>query len=79
MQRMQNNVGGIDRALRILIGLLLLGLMFSDALAITNTVGRWGWVGVIPLLTGLLGWCPLYLPRGINTSNSTDRPNPATE
>jgi hypothetical protein len=76
---MQYNVGGLDRALRILIGLLLLGLMFSDALAITDTIGRWGWIGIIPLVTGLLGWCPLYLPKGINTSTSNNRTYPATQ
>jgi hypothetical protein len=58
---MKTNVGGIDRGLRILVGLALIGL------AATGTVGVWGWIGVIPLATGSLGWCPAYLPFGIST------------
>ena len=37
------------------------------ALAATGTVGVWGWIGVVPLATGLTGWCPAYLPFGLNT------------
>lgn len=51
---MKANVGGIDRILRIAIGLVLV------ALAITGTVGPWGWIGLVPLATGALGFCPLY-------------------
>ena len=51
---MTKNVGGIDRTLRIVIGLALI------AAAATGTVGLWGYVGVLPLLTGLIGWCPPY-------------------
>ena len=51
---MTRNVGGIDRILRITIGLVLI------ALAATGTVGAWGWLGLLPLATGLVGWCPLY-------------------
>ncbi|OJX80988.1 DUF2892 domain-containing protein [Magnetospirillum sp. 64-120] len=58
---MNKNVGGIDRILRIVVGLALI------ALAVTNTVGVWGYIGVVPLLTGLIGWCPAYLPLGIKT------------
>jgi len=58
---MKSNVGGIDRPLRIVAGLLLI------ALAATGTVGMWGWIGVVPLLTGLIGWCPVYPLLGINT------------
>ena len=58
---MKSNVGGIDRPLRILAGLVLI------ALAATGTVGMWGWIGVVPLLTGLIGWCPVYPLLGINT------------
>lgn len=58
---MTRNVGGIDRILRIVIGLVLL------ALAATGTVGAWGWIGVLPLATGLIGWCPPYAIFGINT------------
>lgn len=58
---MTKNVGGIDRILRIIVGLALI------ALAVTGTVGVWGYIGVVPLLTGLIGWCPAYLPLGIKT------------
>lgn len=58
---MKANVGSIDRTLRILIGLVLIGLAF------TGTVGWWGWLGVVPLATGLIGWCPPYALLGIST------------
>ena len=58
---MKSNVGGIDRVLRIVVGVMLV------ALAATSTVGAWGYVGVVPLLTGLLGWCGLYTLLGLNT------------
>ncbi|QHE74645.1 YgaP family membrane protein [Hydrogenophaga sp. PBL-H3] len=58
---MTKNVGGIDRALRITIGLALI------AAAATGTVGLWGYIGVLPLLTGLVGWCPPYSMLGFNT------------
>lgn len=58
---MKANVGGIDRTLRIVLGLVLI------ALAATGTVGWWGWLGVVPLATGALGWCPPYSIFGINT------------
>ncbi|MBS0508300.1 MAG: DUF2892 domain-containing protein [Proteobacteria bacterium] len=55
------NVGGLDRGLRIVVGLVLI------ALAATGTVGWWGWIGVVPLLTGLVGGCPAYALLGVNT------------
>lgn len=58
---MKTNEGTIDRALRIIVGLVLLGLAY------TGTVGAWGWIGVVPLATGLIGWCPAYALLGINT------------
>jgi hypothetical protein len=58
---MTKNVGGIDRTVRILAGLLLV------ALAATGTVGWWGWLGIALLATGLIGWCPPYSMFGINT------------
>ncbi len=58
---MQANVGGIDRIARITAGATLI------ALAATGTVGVWGWIGVVPLLTGLSGWCPAYLPFGFSS------------
>lgn len=58
---MTHNVGGIDRILRIVVGLVLIGL------AATGTVGLWGWIGVVPLVTGLVGTCPAYKLLGLNT------------
>ena len=58
---MKINVGTIDRVLRIVAGLVLI------ALAATGTVGWGGWLGVVPLATGLLRFCPAYTLLGINT------------
>ena len=48
------NVGNLDRLLRIVVGLALV------AAAATGLVGAWGWIGVLPVLTGIVAWCPLY-------------------
>ncbi|MDO9312975.1 MAG: DUF2892 domain-containing protein [Burkholderiaceae bacterium] len=58
---MKKNEGTIDRALRVLAGLVLIGL------AATERIGPWGYIGVVPLLTGAIGMCPLYSILGINT------------
>ena len=58
---MKANVGGIDRILRIVVGLVLI------TLAATGTVGVGGWIGVVPLLTGLIRWCPVYPLLGMNS------------
>jgi hypothetical protein len=51
---MPKNVGPIDRALRIVAGIALI------ALAVAGTIGVWGYIGVVPLATALIGWCPAY-------------------
>ena len=58
---MTKNVGSIDRTLRIIAGIALI------ALAVTGTVGVWGYIGVVPLLTALMGHCPAYSLLGIKT------------
>ena len=58
---MKANVGGIDKVLRIVAGLALIGA------AATDVIGVWGYIGVVPLATGLLGWCPAYPLLGIST------------
>jgi hypothetical protein len=58
---MKANVGTIDRVLRVVAGLVLTGL------AASGTVGMWGYIGVVPLLTGLFRFCPLYPLIGMNT------------
>jgi len=63
---MTRNVGGIDRIVRIVVGLALI------AAAATGTVGVWGWIGVVPLATGLIGWCPPYAIFGLNTCKTRE-------
>lgn len=58
---MSKNEGNLDRILRIVAGIVLLGL------TVTGSIGVWGWIGVVPLATGALGWCPLYTVLGLNT------------
>jgi hypothetical protein len=58
---MKANVGGIDRALRILVG----GGLIAATLA--GAIGPWGWFGVIPLATGVFRFCPAYLAFGART------------
>lgn len=58
---MKANVGGFDKIARILAGIVLI------ALAVTGTVGVWGWIGIVPLATGLMGWCPAYSLLGFNS------------
>ncbi|ASM75814.1 membrane protein [Vitreoscilla filiformis] len=58
---MKANVGGIDRIARIVFGLVLI------ALAATGTIGAWGWIGLVPLATGAIGFCPLYPLIGLST------------
>jgi hypothetical protein len=57
----KTNVGGADRVLRILVGLGLIALVFIGPKT------PWGWIGAIPLVTGLLRTCPLYTLVGVNT------------
>lgn len=58
---MQTNVGGIDRIVRAVIGLALIALTWA------GTIGPWGWIGVVPLLTAALGFCPLYTMLGFSS------------
>ncbi|MBN9469404.1 MAG: DUF2892 domain-containing protein [Bosea sp.] len=60
---MIRNVGGIDRLLRIVVGLVLISLIF----VVEGGVRWWGLVGLVPLLTGLFQTCPLYSVFGLNT------------
>ena len=61
---MVTNVGDTDRMFRILLGLLFIGLAFALG-------GAWwfGLLGIIPVFTGITGWCPSYLSFGISTCN----------
>jgi hypothetical protein len=60
---MQANVGGIDRTIRIVAGLVLLSLVFL----LEGNARWWGLVGIVLLFTGFVRWCPLYVPFGIKT------------
>lgn len=57
----KTNEGTLDRALRALLGIGLISIVF------VGPQTPWGWLGVIPLATSLMGWCPLYAVLGINT------------
>ncbi|MFT3670676.1 DUF2892 domain-containing protein [Aestuariivirga sp.] len=58
---MKTNEGSIDRALRIIVGIGVLSLAFIGPQT------PWGYIGIVPILTGLIGWCPAYTLLGINT------------
>ena len=61
---MNRNIGTADRVLRIVIGLGLLAIVF------VGPQTPWGWIGVVPLATALVNWCPLYALLGIKTSKA---------
>ena len=65
---MTANVGGVDRILRVIVGLILISLVFIGPKTM------WGWIGVIPLATGLFRFCPAYTLLGIRTCPLQDAP-----
>ncbi|CAK0739730.1 DUF2892 domain-containing protein [Gammaproteobacteria bacterium] len=58
---MSKNIGSIDRILRIVAGIILIALVF------VGPQTPWGWIGVVPFVTALLSWCPLYTLLHIKT------------
>jgi hypothetical protein len=58
---MKRNVHNIERVIRIIVGLGLISIVFVGPQSV------WGWIGVVPLTTGILGWCPPYSLLGIST------------
>ena len=60
---MHANLGTLDRSLRIIAGVVLIGLTLA------GVIGWWGWIGVVPLVTGIFRFCPLYRLLGIQTCN----------
>ncbi|MCK9259746.1 MAG: DUF2892 domain-containing protein [Azoarcus sp.] len=58
---MKSNVGGMDKIIRIIAGVVLLALAFMGIGA------PWTYIGIVPLVTGLMGWCPAYTLLGMNT------------
>ena len=67
MDLFKNNVGRTDRIIRVILGVLLVGNVFF---ALQHPIG---WVGVILILTGMAGICPLYSLLGINTKSAAER------
>ncbi len=65
---MKANVGGIDRVLRVIAGVVLI------TLTLMGVIGVWGWIGVLPLLTGLVRFCPLYPLLGVNSCPLSKKP-----
>ena len=72
---MSVNVGSLDRLFRIIVGLVLLAMtplvsgMIADiaGISVPTPLGNIAWIGAVPLLTGLIGWCPPYSLLGIST------------
>jgi len=63
----ERNEGAIDRALRVIVGLAVISLVF------VGPQTAWGWLGIVPLATGLIGWCPAYTLLGIRTCKMSAR------
>ena len=63
---MQANVGTLDRAMRVIAGTVLI------AASLLGFIGAWGWIGVVFIATGLLRFCPAYLPFGMSTCKTPD-------
>jgi hypothetical protein len=66
---MISNVGSVDRAVRVLVGLALIA--WALGLVPGFAASYWGWIGLVPLLTGVFGTCPLYSVLGVNTCSRT--------
>lgn len=62
---MKKNVGGIDRILRLLVGIVIL------VLGIVNQ-SWWGVIGLVPIFTAAINWCPLYMPLGLSTCKTPE-------
>jgi len=66
---MKKNIGGVDRSIRIIAGIGILSLAFI------GPATAWGYLGLIPLATGLIGWCPPYALSGISGCKSCKQAN----
>jgi hypothetical protein len=67
---MSHNTNAIDRGIRIVLGLVLLSLFLFGPKT------SWGLVGLVPLITGVIGLCPLYRALGISTCSTSHTPRP---
>jgi hypothetical protein len=61
---MTNNIGSVDRTIRIILGIVLIALVF------VGPQTPWGWIGLVPLVTALIGWCPAYTVVGVSTKKA---------
>jgi uncharacterized membrane protein YfcA len=64
---MDTNIGGFDRLARLIIGAALI------ASAVFGIIGFWGYIGVVPIATALIGWCPVYRALGVSTVCSSGK------
>jgi hypothetical protein len=64
---MKRNIGGTERVVRVVVGAGIL------ALAFVGPASAWGYLGLAPLVTGLVGWCPPYALLGINTCSAREK------
>jgi hypothetical protein len=64
---MTKNIGTVERVIRIVLGIVILSAAF------VGPESPWGYLGLLPLLTGLLGWCPPYALLGIGSVNRASR------
>jgi hypothetical protein len=63
---MNKNVGKIDRILRVILGVVLISLVFVGPQSL------WGWIGIIPIATAVISWCPAYTLFGIRTCKTEE-------
>jgi hypothetical protein len=68
---MKKNIGGVDRGVRVVLGLVILGLGYRSH-------AWWGWLGVLPILTAVVAVCPGYIPFGFSTRRHEPPAKPAT-
>jgi hypothetical protein len=61
---MTRDEGGLDRSIRVIVGLAPI------ALTLKGQIGAWCWIGALPVITGLIGWCPAYSLIGLKTCRS---------
>jgi hypothetical protein len=65
--RMSRNIGNLDRIVRIVAGIVLIALVF------VGPQTPWGWIGLVPLVTALIGWCPAYRLLGLSSCPASRR------
>lgn len=67
---MKKNIGNTERVIRVIAGIAILSLIFF----LDGVTRWWGLIGIVPLLTGVIGWCPPYAILGINTCGKSEAP-----